>query len=97
MALAVTLVLSVTLDVMAESRSAYSSLETSAMFFRPCTPEDIPVVAEIESNSYPPDEAASPENLAYRQTHAGAFFLVGIQVRAPAVCVRVPAVSCAKP
>jgi len=50
------------------------------MFFRPCTPEDIPVVAEIESNSYPPDEAASPENLAYRQTHAGAFFLVGIQV-----------------
>jgi hypothetical protein len=37
-------------------RSAYSSLETSAMFFRPCTEDDIPTVAEIEANSYPPDE-----------------------------------------
>ena len=49
------------------------------MFFRPCTAEDVPVVAEIESNSYPPDEAASPENLAYRQANAGDFFLVGVQ------------------
>lgn len=60
-------------------RSAYSSLETSSIFFRPCTAEDVSVVAEIESNSYPPDEAASPENLAYRQANAGDFFLVGIQ------------------
>lgn len=49
------------------------------MFFRPCTAEDIPVVAEIEANSYPADEAASPENLAYRQANAGDFFLVGLQ------------------
>ena len=31
-------------------------------FFRPCEGADVPRVAEIEANSYPADEAASPEN-----------------------------------
>ena len=42
-------------------------------------PEDVPVVSEMEKNSYPPDEAASPENLTYRQANAGDFFLVGLK------------------
>jgi len=33
----------------------------------------------VEANSYPPDEAASPEALAFRQESAGDFFLVGFQ------------------
>ena len=49
------------------------------MFFRPCDAEDLPRVAEVEANSYPPDEAASPEALAFRQASAGDFFLVGLQ------------------
>lgn len=59
--------------------AVYSALAESTLFFRPCASEDIPVVAEIEGNSYPADEAASPENLAYRQANAGDFFIVGIQ------------------
>ena len=47
------------------------------MFYRPATGDDLTVIAEIESNSYPPDEAASPENLRYRVENAGDYFLVG--------------------
>ena len=50
------------------------------VFFRPCSPEDLPAVAEMEANSYPPDEKASPEALAFRQQNANEFFLVGMRM-----------------
>lgn len=37
--------------------------------------EHIPEAAEVERASYPEDEAASPESLAFRQANAGEFFL----------------------
>lgn len=52
--------------------------ERDTVFFRPCSPEDLPAVAEMEANSYPPDEKASPESLAFRQQNANEFFLVGM-------------------
>lgn len=57
----------------------YHAVEPSSLFFRPCEASDLTLVAEIEANSYPADEAASPENLAFRQASAGDFFLVGVQ------------------
>ena len=54
------------------------------VFFRPCSPEDLPAVAEMEANSYPPDEKASPESLAFRQQNANEFFLVGVESRTEA-------------
>ena len=62
----------------AMERMPYSVMESKMMFFRPCTAEDVPQVAEIEANSYPPDEAASPEALTYRQANAGDYFVVGV-------------------
>lgn len=35
----------------------------------------MPVLAELETASYPADEAASPEQLEFRLTQAPAFFL----------------------
>ena len=54
--------------------------ERDTVFFRPCSPEDLPAVAEMEANSYPPDEKASPEALAFRQQNANEFFLVGMRM-----------------
>ena len=47
---------------------------TMSLSFRPITPSDLPTCIDIETASYPPDEAASPEGLTYRQTNAGAYF-----------------------
>ena len=55
----------------------FTPLEPETLFYRPATGDDLTVIAEIESNSYPPDEAASPENLRYRVDNAGDYFLVG--------------------
>ena len=55
----------------------FSPLEPETLFYRPATGDDLTVIAEIESNSYPPDEASSPENLRYRVENAGDYFLVG--------------------
>jgi len=55
----------------------FTPLEPETLFYRPATGDDLTVIAEIESNSYPPDEAASPENLRYRVENAGDYFLVG--------------------
>lgn len=44
--------------------------------FRHATPEDIPRCFQIESASYPSDEAATLNSLTYRQEHAGDYFLV---------------------
>ena len=35
---------------------------------------DVPYIAEMERASYPADEAATPESLAFRQSNAGEFF-----------------------
>ena len=43
--------------------------------YRPVTADDIPRCYEIESSSYPEDEAASLENLNYRQQHAEDYFI----------------------
>jgi ribosomal protein S18 acetylase RimI-like enzyme len=49
----------------------------SARFLlRPATPADVPGIAALETASYPADEAASPEGIAYRQARAGEFFKV---------------------
>ncbi len=46
--------------------------------YRPPTPQDIPDCYDIESSSYPPDEAATLERLKYRQAHATNYFLCAI-------------------
>ncbi len=44
--------------------------------FRPAAAEDIPRCFEIESASYPSDEAATMESLVNRQKYAGDYFLL---------------------
>lgn len=36
---------------------------------------NLQAAVEIETASYPEDEAASPENMRFRRANAGAFFL----------------------
>lgn len=43
--------------------------------YRPVNVDDIPRCYDIESSSYPEDEAASLENLKYRQQNAGEYFM----------------------
>ena len=47
-----------------------------SLHFRLATPEDIPTCYEIESASYPSDEAATFESLTYRQKDATDYFLL---------------------
>lgn len=42
--------------------------------FRPVVPTDIPKVADLETSSYPEDEAASKSTLQYRQHYAAKYF-----------------------
>jgi len=44
------------------------------IIFRNVTPTDVPRCFEIESSSYPDDEAASKSSLQYRQHHAAQYF-----------------------
>lgn len=46
----------------------------SRLFHRTVTPTDLRPCYTIESESYPPDEAASLESLQYRQHHAAPYF-----------------------
>jgi ribosomal protein S18 acetylase RimI-like enzyme len=46
--------------------------------FRECRPIDIPVCFEIETASYPPNEAATKSSLQYRQHHAAAYFFCAV-------------------
>jgi len=48
--------------------------------FRNVTPTDLPAVHNLESNSYPADEAASRSKLQYRQHHAAVFFRCAVLV-----------------
>ncbi|GAA6016120.1 hypothetical protein JCM11491_000674 [Sporobolomyces phaffii] len=43
--------------------------------YRPLAADDVAKAYELESASYPPDEAASHASLAYRQEHASKYFL----------------------
>ena len=59
-----------------------SSTETddilSRITYRASTPADIPACLEIESASYPADEAATLNSLTYRQAAAGRYFRCAI-------------------
>lgn len=46
-----------------------------SLSYRPVNTDDISRCYEIESSSYPEDEAASLENLQYRQQNAGEYFM----------------------
>jgi ribosomal protein S18 acetylase RimI-like enzyme/uncharacterized protein YciI len=52
------------------------NIELPAIQFRLAAAEDIPCCFEIESASYPSDEAATMESLVNRQKHAGDYFLL---------------------
>jgi len=46
--------------------------------FRPATPDDLDALAELEARSYPADEAASRETIAFRLQQAPACFLAAV-------------------
>jgi predicted PhzF superfamily epimerase YddE/YHI9/predicted GNAT family N-acyltransferase len=46
--------------------------------YRLCTANDIPVCYDIESSSYPMDEAASLSSLQYRQQNASSYFMCAV-------------------
>ncbi|MEW5315353.1 MAG: hypothetical protein WDW38_006790 [Sanguina aurantia] len=55
-----------------------------AVFFRPAQQEDLASITALELASYPADEAATPEKLAYRMHNAGDFFMVAVKQEAAA-------------
>ncbi|CAM9660009.1 unnamed protein product [Choristocarpus tenellus] len=52
-------------------------LKSKDLKVRELVEADLQAVTALEAASFPPDEAASPENLRFRQANAGAFFLEG--------------------
>jgi len=44
------------------------------LWLHPAAASDLPAIAALETMSYPADEAASPESLAYRLANAGEYF-----------------------
>eukprot|EP00534_Pseudo-nitzschia_fraudulenta_P015671 CAMPEP_0201247082 /NCGR_PEP_ID=MMETSP0852-20130820/52890_1 /ASSEMBLY_ACC=CAM_ASM_000632 /TAXON_ID=183588 /ORGANISM="Pseudo-nitzschia fraudulenta, Strain WWA7" /LENGTH=412 /DNA_ID=CAMNT_0047545433 /DNA_START=12 /DNA_END=1250 /DNA_ORIENTATION=- len=66
-------------DAIGSSSSAGDSdgdANTHTIHFRVATPDDIPRCFDIETASYPSDEAATMESLMNRQKHAGDYFLL---------------------
>ena len=57
----------------------YSRVPAGFVSYRPVLEEDIDIISEIESNSYPEDEKASLETLRYRCINAGEMFLVATE------------------
>ena len=53
-----------------------SKSEDTWFNFAPLTPELLASVQELDSDSYPADEAASPQGLKFRSEVAGSFFYV---------------------
>jgi PhzF family phenazine biosynthesis protein len=47
---------------------------SNLLSFRQCCPSDLDACYELEEASYPPDEAATPQRLKYRQEHATPYF-----------------------
>ena len=65
-------------SLVARMSTSSSSVDdvVSRLTFRPAESKDIDRCYEIESSSYPPDEAATLEGLQYRQREANPFFKV---------------------
>lgn len=61
-------------QTMMANNSNFSSSILDRIIFRAVQPTDIPRCHQIESASYPEDEAASKSTLQYRQHHAAPFF-----------------------
>ncbi len=61
-------------QTMMANNSNFSSSILDRIIFRAVQPTDIPRCYQIESASYPEDEAASKSTLQYRQHHAAPFF-----------------------
>ena len=55
-----------------------TSFCASSLVFRLCTPSDVARCAELEAASFPPDEAASREKIAFRCSVASSFFLLAL-------------------
>ena len=49
-------------------------IDSSNIYYRRCRPADIPTCLQIETASYPHDEAASETSLRYRQENAPPYF-----------------------
>lgn len=54
------------------------TLPAPSVYFRPVEIDQVDAISQLESASYPSDEAATPEKLSYRAEHAKDFFLVAI-------------------
>lgn len=63
---------------MAEECS-YTAVGQLDVFFRPVDPSDLERVHQLESASYPPDEAATYDKLKYRIENAANVFMVAVQ------------------
>jgi len=61
-------------QTMMANNTNFSSSILDRIIFRAVQPTDIPRCYQIESASYPEDEAASKSTLQYRQHHAAPFF-----------------------
>ncbi|CAB1109261.1 unnamed protein product [Ectocarpus sp. CCAP 1310/34] len=57
------------------SPETLAALESKGLEVRGLSEANLPKAVEIETASYPEDEAASPENMRFRRANAGEFFL----------------------
>jgi ribosomal protein S18 acetylase RimI-like enzyme len=55
-----------------------SNAGCSNVRYRICRPPDLPICLQIETASYPPDEAASETSLRYRQENATPYFICAV-------------------
>ena len=59
--------------------AAFSRVPSNFVSYRPVCRDDVDVIADIESNSYPEDEMASKDTLQYRCDRAPEMFLVATE------------------
>ena len=52
--------------------------DCSNIRYRICRPTDVPICLQIETASYPPDEAATESSLRYRQENASSYFVCAV-------------------
>jgi arylalkylamine N-acetyltransferase len=53
-------------------------LPPPSLFFRPAQASDLQSIIDLETASYPADEAATPDRLEFRLENAGEYFLVAV-------------------
>ena len=58
--------------------SPHQMVDCSNVYYRTCRPTDLPFCLQIETASYPPDEAATATSLRYRQENALTYFLCAV-------------------